>query len=142
MKTGRNIRRAILWLFAAIGAAALVFVLVAFLAMQLAGWSKREWPPIARGGTLVSACNTLLASHPSGDTVDPSAWPEPIQALAPRHVSVRGDAVYILISGGGIGAGWGYLVTPKANAVPGIFLRANRAWGAGHENVFKFVVLE
>lgn len=131
-----------LWIFAAIGAATLVFVLVAFLAVRLAGWSKKEWPPIAGGASLVSACDALLASHPGDDAIDSSTWPEPIQALAPRHVTVRGDTVYILISGGGIGAGWGYLVTPKANSVPGRFLRANRVWGSGHEKVFKFVMIE
>ncbi len=142
MTTGRNIRRALLRIFAAIGAASLVFVLIAFLAMQLAGWSKREWPPIANGGALLAACETLLASQPEGDAIDPSAWPEPVRALSPRHVTARGDTVYILISGGGIGAGWGYIVTPEADSVPGRFLRANRVWGAGHEKVFKFVMIE
>lgn len=95
-----------------------LLIVVAFLAVvavflrPVIGVSRPSWPVI-NDADKVSILSTLEKwSHEGRNGVIPkNQWPLAIASLKPRGVSLNGKQMEILISGGGIGPGWGYLVS-------------------------------
>lgn len=75
--------------------------------------STPVWPPVSNPNTLLTECATLV-DRP-GQVEEPN-WPPSVQSFNPRGVYVLDDCVAVTISGGGIGAGWGYLVYPDGRS--------------------------
>lgn len=71
--------------------------------------ARIEWPAVADYNLLVADCVQLSQEQPSG-LVNSVVWSESIRTLSPRFVSVQTGLVMIVLSTGGIDAGWGFLV--------------------------------
>lgn len=123
-------------LLAVVGAGA---ILVAVLFLN--AWPSMRWPDIPDSQALRADCAALLAKQEAA-YVPKEDWPQSIKAMAPKDVGTAGDHVCITISGGGIGAGWGYIVFPKTVTVSSEMLTSMMIWGTGKEGVFRFQMVE
>jgi hypothetical protein len=121
-------------LLAVIGVAA---ILIAVLFLN--SWPRMQWPDV-RSGIRVE-CDALLAKHEAG-SVPRSEWPELIQQIEPKAVQTAGDHVVITISGGGIGAAWGFVVFPGDTRVTSERMTGMKIWGSGQPGIFKYQTIE
>ncbi len=89
----------------------LLAVAAAFL-RPIIGVSRPNWPVITDTDK-ESILSTLEKwSHEGINGIIPkNQWPLAIVSLKPRGVNLYGKQMEILISGGGVGPGWGYLVS-------------------------------
>jgi hypothetical protein len=91
---------------------AVAFIVLGGLALYIApvfSSARIDWPVIANYDLLVSDCVKLSRENYSGP-VSSVDWPESIRSLNPRFVSLQVGLVVIVLSTGGIDAGWGLLV--------------------------------
>lgn len=105
---GKHTTRNLIWFLVL-----LAFVLPVAWIFYWGAWGR--WPRIHDPLMLVNDCHRLCEAHGTreGTLLDRSRWPETIRRLGPVGVLVERDNVDIRISGGGIGAAWGYLVVPQ-----------------------------
>jgi len=92
---------------AAIGLLAVMFYLV----VQPIVSARPKWPRIANQEALLSDAQRL-AVEAEGSMIASNLWPESVSMLKPRYVFRRADHLEIIMSTGGIGPSWGYLVFP------------------------------
>jgi hypothetical protein len=88
--------------------------------------SSVEWPPVNDPAVLLRECATLL-DH-AGQAIEPNSvrsipgqveepnWPASVRSLKPVRVYARKGYVGVMISTGGIGPAWGYLVYPDGRS--------------------------
>jgi len=94
---------------ATVAAFAIVWVAMTIMAIVWGFGGRRRWPPVADSATLLGDCATLL-SQPG--PIEEEDWPPSVKSLRPISVNARDDVVVIMISKGGIGGPYGYLVYP------------------------------
>jgi hypothetical protein len=116
------------------GAAA---ILIAVLFLN--SWPRMHWPDVQSG--IRSDCGALLVTH-EADLVPKSEWPESIRQIKPQAVQTAGDHVIVTISGGGIGAAWGFVVFPGDARITSERLTGMKIWGTGQPGVFKYQTIE
>ena len=85
---------------------------VGLLFFSMFSATRVTWPFVSDYDLLVSDSIKLSQARSSG-LVDSSEWPESIQALSPQFVCVQTELVVIVLSTGGIDAGWGFYVYTK-----------------------------
>jgi hypothetical protein len=121
-------------ILAVTGAAA---ILVAVLFLN--SWPRMHWPDLKSG--VRGDCAALLARDKAAPV--PSAeWPDSIRQIKPMAVQTTGDHVIITISGGGIGAAWGYVVFPGDVRITSERMTGMKIWGTGQPGVFKYQTIE
>jgi hypothetical protein len=121
-------------LLALTGAAA---ILVAILFLN--SWPRMHWPDVQGG--IRHDCGALLSKH-EADSVPSSEWPESIRQIKPQAVQTAGDHVIITISGGGIGAAWGFVIFPGDARITSERMTGMKIWGTGQPGVFKYQTIE
>ena len=72
----------------------------------------REWPKINNKKLLLEECSILINKMNYGE-LDKSEWTDSIISLKPKYVYINKDYVMIIISTGGIGSSWGYIIVPE-----------------------------
>jgi hypothetical protein len=133
-RTIKIIGRMVVGLLALTGAAAILLGL-----LFLNSWPAMQWPGV-RSGIRVD-CGDLLARHEAG-CVPRGEWPESIRQIKPKAVQTAGDHVVITISGGGIGAAWGFVVFPADARIASERMTGMKIWGTGQPGVFRFQTVE
>ena len=120
------------------GCLALVGVLAILLAVVVSSsWPGMRWPDVRNSQVLRSDCAALVAKQ-EAEYIPKEEWPESIKDLTPKAVKTEGDHVNIAISGGGIGAGWGYVIFPGTATVRSERLTNLKIWGTGQEGIFRY----
>ena len=133
-RTIKIIGRIAVGLLAVAGAAAILMAV-----LFLNSWPRMQWPDLQHG--IRADCATLLAQH-EADSIPKAAWPESIRRIEPKAVQTTGDRVIITISGGGIGAAWGFVVFPGDARITSERMTGMKIWGTGQPGVFKFQTIE
>jgi len=122
---------------AVIGTVAILVIAVFFLN----SCPGMRWPEVGNSQSLRVDCAALLNKHETG-SIPKVQWPQSVQALKPQAVHCDVNCVLIAVSGGGIGAGWGFVVFPNQSLISSERLTAMKIWGIGQEGVFKYQTIE
>lgn len=119
-----------------------VIGIVAILFITIPLWPGRHWPEVKNSQSLRVDCAALLNNH-EPRSIPKAQWPQSVQSLKPVAVHCDENYVVITISGGGIGAAWGFVVFPNQTIVLSErLLTSIRIWGTGQEGVFKCQTIE
>jgi len=93
---------------------------------------RPRWPAVAEPSALLGECAVITDTAPAGQCPK-EKWGPAIQALQPRFVLFEEKRINIVLSAGGIGDSWGFMVFPDLRPngpadvatsrmiVPGIF---------------------
>jgi hypothetical protein len=93
---------------------------------------RPRWPTVAEPSALLRECVVISDTAPAGE-YPKEKWGPAIQALHPRFVFFEEKRINIILSTGGIGDSWGFMVYPDLRTsrpadvgtsriiVPGIF---------------------
>jgi hypothetical protein len=93
---------------------------------------RPRWPTVAEPNALLGECTVISDTAPAGP-YPKEKWRTAIQALHPRFVLFEEKRINIVLSTGGIGDSWGFMVFPDLRTngpadvgtsrmiVPGIF---------------------
>ena len=88
-------------------------VLLAYLVIEpIVAQSRMFWPEIVSPSALLGEARWLCATHTNYFEIPEDKWPPNIKLLRPRNAAVSYNYLTLVISGGGINAGWGYAVYP------------------------------
>ncbi|MEI8121755.1 MAG: hypothetical protein WCI20_06865 [bacterium] len=112
-------------------------ILIAILFLN--SWPRMHWPDVQSG--IRRDCGALLAKYESAQAPK-TEWPESIQQIKPQAVQTAGDHVIITISGGGIGAAWGFVVFPGDPRITSERMTGMKIWGTGQPGIFKYQTIE
>lgn len=118
--------------------ASLALFMIVFIILPFSSYHSNRWPKIENPGTFHQECINLIESNKKKEIkldkygcLDKEMFPPEIRKVKPACVCIYNDKVEILISGGGIGAGWGYVV--------GYNIKENKyTWPSKYKDIYRY----
>jgi len=95
----------------------LAFGTIGLLLFPIIKSSRMHWPKIRDYDLLFSEAKAMSQRKTDG-FVNGAEWPPSFRQLLPRSVYVEADFVEIVVSTGGINAGWGFYIYTGATLDP------------------------
>ena len=125
------------FIFTSLALLVIGFATVALLFWQILQAGRPDWQPISNPQEFVRECRALASSAQSGP-VEQKDWPDEIKKLAPLEVIVgAGEYVEMIISTGGIGPRFSYLVLVDPKEEKRVSMPEVRLHRSQYPDIFK-----
>lgn len=126
-------------LFIGVGIGGVIFLglIIGIVIIPVMEYSHPKWPHIADPVIFVRECKSIISTQTSGE-VNKALWPESLKAISPLQVmNSQGRYLEIIISTGGIGPRFSYLVFASAGMEQGFSMPEVKLHQTEYTEIFK-----